>query len=65
MIDKCIYRLQKKNYSIATFNEASTNPERAWKIRQGCPEPFLSDAVPWKPRQKLELACAKRGCLCF
>jgi len=40
--------------SVATFTDADLNPHRAWRIggADNEPEPFVDEAVPWRPRQK-------------
>lgn len=54
MIERCLRRMVDEGLdSIATFHEAAINPERTWRIEQGRPEPFITGAVPWKPRQLL------------
>jgi CMP-N-acetylneuraminic acid synthetase len=57
LVSRCIARLVSENLdSIATFHEATINPERTWKIIDGNPIPFIEGAIPWKPRQLLETA---------
>lgn len=54
LIERCLHRLvSEKLDSIATFHEADINPERTWRINAGRPEPFITGAIPWKPRQLL------------
>ncbi len=57
IVSRCIQRLVSDGLdSIATFREATVNPERTWKILNGTPTTFITGAVPWKPRQLLESA---------
>ena len=54
LVSRCLHRLVDESLdSIATFHEAEINPERTWRIDMGVPQPFISGAVPWKPRQSL------------
>jgi CMP-N-acetylneuraminic acid synthetase len=48
-------------HSVATFKKADLNPHRAWKIRDGRPEVFIPNAVPWLPRQRLPEAFQLNG----
>jgi len=47
--------------SVATFKQAELNPHRAWVIENGQPSPFIADADPWQPRQRLPLAYQLNG----
>lgn len=61
-ISSCIKLIDEKKYdSVATYTEASLNPHRAWKIKDGVPEIFIEGAVPWLPRQKLPEAYQLNG----
>jgi CMP-N,N'-diacetyllegionaminic acid synthase len=61
-ISDCISLLKDKNYdSVATFKEADLNPIRAWKIDNDSPAPFIRDADPWQPRQRLPPAYQLNG----
>jgi CMP-N,N'-diacetyllegionaminic acid synthase len=54
VIERCLRRMVDEGLdSIATFHEADINPERTWRIDAGIPQPFITGAVPWKPRQLL------------
>lgn len=54
LVSHCLNRLvSEKLDSIATFQEASVNPERTWKMVNEKPRPFIEGAIPWKPRQLL------------
>ena len=54
VIERCLRRMVDENLdSIATFHEAEINPERTWRIDGGTPQPFITGAIPWKPRQLL------------
>ena len=54
VIERCLRRMVDEGLdSIATFHEADINPERTWRIDGGIPQPFITGAVPWKPRQLL------------
>jgi len=54
VIERCLRRMVDEGLdSIATFHEADINPERTWRIDAGTPQPFITGAVPWKPRQLL------------
>jgi len=54
VIERCLRRMVDENLdSIATFHEAEINPERTWRIEGGTPQPFITGAIPWKPRQLL------------
>jgi N-acylneuraminate cytidylyltransferase len=51
----CLRQLVNEDVdSVATFTEADLNPHRAWSIggADEQPEPFVEEAVPWRPRQK-------------
>jgi CMP-N,N'-diacetyllegionaminic acid synthase len=62
MVSRCLNRLVEEDLdSIATFNAASINPERTWRVEDGCPRPFIDGAVPWKPRQQLTPAYQLNG----
>lgn len=47
--------------SVATFGEAKLHPHRAWRLSGEEPTPFVAGAVPWTPRQGLELAYQLNG----
>lgn len=62
LVDRCIARLINDELdSLATFQEASLNPERAWRLVDGLPQPFIEGTVPWKPRQTLTPAYQLTG----
>jgi CMP-N,N'-diacetyllegionaminic acid synthase len=62
VINRCLQRLVEENLdSIATFHDADINPERAWRIENGLPRPFIEGAIPWKPRQLLTQAYQLNG----
>jgi CMP-N,N'-diacetyllegionaminic acid synthase len=62
VINRCLQRLVEENLdSIATFHDADINPERAWRIENGLPRPFIEGAIPWKPRQLLTPAYQLNG----
>lgn len=62
LVTRCIERMTAENLdSIATFNQASVNPERTWRLVDGMPVPFIEGAVPWKPRQMLTPALQLNG----
>lgn len=62
LIRRCLERLINESLdSIATFHDADLNPERAWRIDEGVPKPFISGAIPWKPRQSLTPAYQLNG----
>lgn len=62
LIDKCVRRvIEQKLDSLATFSEASVNPERTWRMDSGVPVPFIDNAVPWRPRQELTPAYQLNG----
>ena len=47
--------------SVATFRQASLNPNRAWRLVGGKPKPFCSKNDPWSPRQRLQPAFQLSG----
>lgn len=62
LVSRCIRRLIDENLdSLATFHDASINPERTWRIESGLPRPFIEGAIPWKPRQELTPAYQLNG----
>jgi CMP-N,N'-diacetyllegionaminic acid synthase len=62
LVERCIARLVEDELdSLATFQEASLNPERAWRLVDGLPQPFIAGTVPWKPRQSLTPAYQLTG----
>lgn len=62
MISRCLHRLVDEQLdSIATFSEATVNPERCWSIKNGLPQPFIDGAIPWMPRQQLTPAYQLNG----
>lgn len=63
VIEQCLQMLVTKDLdSVATFQEASLNPHRSWKIADsGEPSAFLDDADPWLPRQLLPEAYQLTG----
>jgi CMP-N,N'-diacetyllegionaminic acid synthase len=62
LIRRCLERLINENLdSIATFNDANLNPERAWRIEEGMPRPYIPGAIAWKPRQSLTPAYQLNG----
>lgn len=62
LVSRCLRRLVDEDLdSIATFQEAAINPERAWRVEDGRPRPFIDGAVPWKPRQALTPAYQLNG----
>lgn len=63
LIAHCLQRMLDEDLdSIATFHDAEINPERTWGItNNGTPKPFVSGALPWKPRQLLKPAYQCNG----
>lgn len=62
LVSRCLRRLiDEKLDSIATFHDAEVNPERTWRIDTGVPTPFISGAIPWRPRQQLTPAYQLNG----
>ena len=62
LVQRCLRRLVDESLdSIATFHAAEINPERAWRIVNGQPAPFIDGAVPWRPRQQLTPAYQLNG----
>ncbi len=62
LVSRCIERVARESLdSIATFSPASINPERAWRLDDNHPRPFIDGAVPWKPRQQLTPAYELNG----
>ena len=62
LVSRCLHRLVDESLdSIATFHDADINPERAWSIEAGVPQPFIPGAVPWKSRQLLTPAYQLNG----
>ena len=62
LVQRCLQRLVDEQLdSIATFHTAAINPERAWRVENGSPMPFIEKAVPWKPRQLLTPAYQLNG----
>jgi CMP-N,N'-diacetyllegionaminic acid synthase len=62
LVSRCLKRLVQENLdSIATFHVAEVNPERAWRIENGKPFPFIDGAIPWKPRQEFPPAYHLNG----
>lgn len=62
LIQRCLSRMVDEGLdSIATFHDADINPERTWQIDSGVPKPFISGAIPWKPRQLLTPAYQLNG----
>jgi len=58
----CLRRLAAGDVdSVATFTESALNPHRAWRIEESRPEPFVDDAMPWAPRQRLPEAYQLNG----
>lgn len=61
-IEACLQWLQDDTVdAVATFKPAELNPMRAWRIENGQPTPFLPDANPWLPRQRLPEAYQLNG----
>lgn len=61
-VRRCIITLVKEKLdSVATFKSAELNPYRAWRLNGHCPEPFIAEADPWKPRQVLPEAYQLNG----
>lgn len=61
-IDACISKIKEDCLdSVATFTEATLNPHRAWKLEEGIMVPFVKNANPWLPRQKLPKAYQLNG----
>jgi N-acylneuraminate cytidylyltransferase len=60
-IRNCLKVLVSGYDSVATFEEASLNPHRAWKINDGRPEVFIPGTDPWLPRQRLPKAYRLNG----
>lgn len=61
-VRRCLKLAESGRYgSVATFKEAELNPHRAWRLVNDEPEVFVSDAIPWLPRQKLPKAYQLNG----
>ena len=61
-VKACIEALAREGKdSVATFKAADLNPHRAWIINDGEPSPFIADANPWLPRQRLPVAYQLNG----
>jgi CMP-N,N'-diacetyllegionaminic acid synthase len=61
-VARCVTLLIEKELdSVATFTTASLNPQRAWRLTDGTPEPFIEGAVPWMRRQDLPSAYELNG----
>jgi len=52
-VRRCLESLVSGNDSVATFTQCDLNPHRAWTVSDDHPKPFLPDADPWLPRQRL------------
>lgn len=53
-VDRCISHLHSEQLdSVATIREAELNPNRAWRLEEGCLVPFIDGVNPWAPRQLL------------
>jgi CMP-N-acetylneuraminic acid synthetase len=53
LVDRCIEQIVEHGVdSIATFSKAETPPTRLWSITGANANPYLGDAIPWKPRQE-------------
>jgi len=62
IIDECIEKfLNDKVESVTTFTEVSVPPHRIWRLKDQSVEPFIDDANPWLPRQKLEIGYQLNG----
>lgn len=62
LVQECLQQLvDDKLDSIATFSKAEINPHRCWRITNNIPEPFISDSIPWVPRQQLPPAYQLNG----
>lgn len=61
-VNCCLRRLATEELdSVATFTEADPNPHRTWRLVDGQPEPFITTANPWVPRQQLPEAYELNG----
>ena len=60
-VERCIAMVGEGWDSAATFRPAELHPHRAWRIEDGSPRPFIDDAIPWLPRQKLPPAFQLNG----
>jgi N-acylneuraminate cytidylyltransferase len=60
-VRQCIHRVAEDHDSAATFKVADLNPHRAWRIKDGKPEPFIPGTIPWLPRQMLPDAYQLNG----
>lgn len=61
-IDACISKIKAERLdSVATYTEAALNPHRAWKLEGDTMVPFVNNANPWLPRQKLPKAYQLNG----
>lgn len=61
-ISACLKLLDERGLdSVATFRPADLNPNRAWRIEAGVPQPFIAGASPWLPRQQLTPAYQLSG----
>jgi CMP-N,N'-diacetyllegionaminic acid synthase len=60
-VEKCLELMAAGYDSVATFKEADLNPHRAWLLQGAEPKVFISDAIPWLPRQMLPKAYLLNG----
>jgi CMP-N,N'-diacetyllegionaminic acid synthase len=61
-ISACLRLLVDQGFdSAATFREASLKPQKAWRVIDGVPSPFLPDVDPWLPRQLVPMAYELSG----
>lgn len=61
-VQVCLRRLTAGGVdSVATFTDASLNPNRTWRIDDRQPEPFVEDGDPWTARQQLPDAYQLNG----
>ena len=50
-IRECLKKLIEGADSVATFTDAATKPDKAWRIDDGIPVAYIPGADAWLPRQ--------------
>jgi CMP-N,N'-diacetyllegionaminic acid synthase len=53
--------INKKLDSIATFNNATLNPNRGWKIKNNIPVTYFKNVIPWNNKQSFDKAYQLNG----
>ena len=62
IIDNCIEKFKKHDIkNVVTFSETDLPPDRIWRLKDHCIEPYISGANPWLPRQQLEVGYQLNG----